>query len=377
MDNVTKFDGYMLSRLMALFGFFSLILIAIYWLNRAISLFDQLIADGQSAWVFLELTALTLPNVIRVVLPISAFIASVHVTNRLSVESELVVMQSSGHSGFRLARPVAIFGVIAAFLLLIVSNVIAPAANRTLAERQDDIARNVTARMLNEGRFLHPASGIAFYIRDIAQSGELRDIYLSDRRDSEQPTIYTAHRSSIAQGEDGPILLMFDGLAQTLSSEDRKLSTTRFDGFAYDLSELIPASDGRRLRPREISTLELLLDPETAMTRTGRARSEIDAEVHERIAHPVLAAVTALIGFACLLLGNFSRFGVWPQIFIAILLLIGIETLDNAVADLARASDGLWPLLYMPALTGLGLGGAILWLADKPALFALRPGAAP
>ena len=34
-------------------------------------LFDQLIADGQSAWVFLEFTALTLPNVIRLVLPVA------------------------------------------------------------------------------------------------------------------------------------------------------------------------------------------------------------------------------------------------------------------------------------------------------------------
>jgi len=368
MDNVTKFDGYMLSRLMALFGFFSLILIAIYWLNRAISLFDQLIADGQSAWVFLELTALTLPNVIRVVLPISAFIASVHVTNRLSVESELVVMQSSGQSGFRLARPVAIFGMIIALLLLIVSNFIAPAANRTLAERQDDIARNVTARMLNEGRFLHPATGITFYIRDIAPGGELQDIYMSDRRDSEQPTIYTARRASITQGEDGPKLLMFDGLAQTLSAGDRKLFTTRFDDFAYDLGELVPASDRRWLRPREISTLELLLDPETAMDKTGSTRSEIETEVHERFAHPILAVVTALVGFACLLLGNFSRFGVWPQIVIAILLLIGIETLDNVIADIVRASEGIWPLLYLPALTGLGLGGIILWLTDKPTL---------
>jgi len=368
MGGVTKFDGYMLSRLMALFGFFSLILVAIYWLNRAISLFDQLIADGQSGWVFLELTALTLPNVIRVVLPISAFIASVHITNRLSVESELVVMQSSGQSGFRLARPVAIFGMIIALLLLIVSNFIAPAANRTLAERQDDIARNVTARMLNEGRFLHPATGITFYIRDIAPGGELQDIYMSDRRDSEQPTIYTARRASITQGEDGPKLLMFDGLAQTLSAGDRKLFTTRFDDFAYDLGELVPASDRRWLRPREISTLELLLDPETAMDKTGSTRSEIETEVHERFAHPILAVVTALVGFACLLLGNFSRFGVWPQIVIAILLLIGIETLDNVIADIVRASEGIWPLLYLPALTGLGLGGIILWLTDKPTL---------
>ena len=31
---------------MVLFGFFSLVLVLVYWINRAVVLFDQLIADG-------------------------------------------------------------------------------------------------------------------------------------------------------------------------------------------------------------------------------------------------------------------------------------------------------------------------------------------
>ena len=46
--------------------------------------------------MFLEFTALALPNVIRLVLPLSAFAATIYVTNRLSAESELTVMQATG-----------------------------------------------------------------------------------------------------------------------------------------------------------------------------------------------------------------------------------------------------------------------------------------
>ena len=67
---MVRFDRYMLSQLLMLFGFFSLILVMIYWINRAVGLFDRLIADGQSAWVFLELTSLSLPGIIRIVLPL-------------------------------------------------------------------------------------------------------------------------------------------------------------------------------------------------------------------------------------------------------------------------------------------------------------------
>jgi len=101
---LSRFDRYILSQLLALFGFFSLVLVAVYWINRAVMLFDQLIGEGHSLWVFLEISALTLPGVIAIVLPLSAFAGTVFVVNRLTQESELVVMQATGFSPFRLAR---------------------------------------------------------------------------------------------------------------------------------------------------------------------------------------------------------------------------------------------------------------------------------
>ena len=114
---MARFDRYMLSQLMVLFGFFSLVLVLIYWINRAVVLFDQLIADGQSAGVFLEFTALSLPSVMRLALPLAAFAAAVYVTNRMSTESELTVVQATGYSPFRLARPVFFFGIIVALMM--------------------------------------------------------------------------------------------------------------------------------------------------------------------------------------------------------------------------------------------------------------------
>lgn len=373
---MTRFDRYMLSQLMVLFGFFSLILVMVYWVNRAISLFDELIADGQSAWVFLEFTALTLPNVIRVVLPISAFIAAVYVTNRLSNESELVVMQSSGYSSFRLARPVVSFGLIVAVLLMILTNILVPASNRALADRQDEIARNITARFLKDGQFLHPAAGVTFYIREITPAGELRDIFLSDQRNPDRSTIYTARSALLVNGDDGPKLLMFRGQAQSKDTETALLSVTKFQELNFDLSGLMSGSKNRRIGAREMPTLQLLTQAETLAKAHGWDAKDILIEAHDRLAQPILAIVTALIGFSCLLLGGFSRFGVWRQIIVAVVLLTLIKTFDNQMADLARGGPGLWPLLYLPAILGMALGAVILWVADIPTLFSRRKEAA-
>ena len=39
---MSRFDRYLLSQLVALFGFFALILVSVYWVNRAVGLFDRL-----------------------------------------------------------------------------------------------------------------------------------------------------------------------------------------------------------------------------------------------------------------------------------------------------------------------------------------------
>ena len=69
---MSRYDRYVLSQFLLFFGFFALVLVAVFWINRAVVLFDRLIGDGQSALVFLEFTALTLPNLIRMVLPMAA-----------------------------------------------------------------------------------------------------------------------------------------------------------------------------------------------------------------------------------------------------------------------------------------------------------------
>ena len=234
-----KFDKYVLSQLMALFGFFSLVLVLVYWVNRAVVLFDQLIANGHSAMVFVEFTALTLPNVIRLVMPVSAFAAVVYGINRLASDSELVVVQATGFSPFRLARPVLMFGVIVGLMVSVLTHVLVPASLNELADRRAQLEQNFTARFLREGTFLHPAKGITFYIREIEPNGELQNVFLADDRSAETRTSYTGQRAVFASTTEGPKLIMFDGMAQTLDRDTNKLSTIQFDNPNLLFSQLV------------------------------------------------------------------------------------------------------------------------------------------
>lgn len=357
----------MLSQLMMFFGFFALVLVSVYWVNNAVRLFDRLISDNQSVWTFLELSALSLPNVIRLMLPVAAFVATLYATNRMAAESELVVMQATGFSPFRMARPVLIFGLLVALLLGALTHFLVPMARTRLNERNAEISENISAKFLTEGAFLHPSPAVTLFIGHISLNGELGDFFLSDRRNPGAETIYTANRAYLARSATGPKLVMLDGMAQTLRAAPDAtpglapaLSLTRFADFTYDIADLIAAQGPRVPQIEERSTPALLAADDQLLRETGVTRGQARFEGHDRFAKPALTVALVLAAFAAMIGGGFSRFGLWRQIALACGLFILLYFLSNLADKAAARGDGAPLLAYFPALAGLGLAVVLL-----------------
>lgn len=348
---------------MVLFGFFALILVSIYWINRAVLLFDKMIGDGQSTAVVVELTLLTLPRVIALMLPMAAFAAAVYVTNRMSSESELVVMQASGFSPFRIARPVLVFGLIVALMSGLLGHFLVPASTERMRERQAEISSNITAKLLSEGTFLHPTNGVTFYIRKITQDGALQDVFLSDRRDPEITMTYTAAQAYLTRDGSSTDLVMIEGLSQGYVPEDGRLFTTHFTDFGYDISAVVNTDVSRGNNVEFLTTPQLMRNPKKVMRTTGVSPGAYAIELHDRFNQSLIGVAAALIGFSTLLVGGFSRFGVWRQIIGAIGLLVVIKMIESAIAEPVLRNAALWPLVYMPSVSGFAIAtGLLLWV---------------
>jgi lipopolysaccharide export system permease protein len=363
----------MLSQFLTVFGFFSLVLVLMYWINQAVQLFDRIIADGQSAWVFLELTALSLPALVQIVLPLAAFASAVYVTNRMASESELVVVQATGFSAYRLARPVLIFGAFVAGLMMVLTHVLVPLSQGRLIERQAEISRNMSARLLTEGQFMSPSAGVTLFVRDVTAEGELRDVFLSDSRRADRHIGYTASRAFLVRAEAGPQLVMIDGLAQTLVHEDQRLFTTSFEDFAYDVSALIPEMGERSRSARELTTAELLSPSPALQDETGKSAAYLLHAGHDRFVQPLTALTGALLGFAALLVGGFSRFGLWQQILGAVALVVVMKSVESAGIGAARAAASAWPAAYAGVGFGLLASLALMMASSRPYLLRRRP----
>ncbi len=348
-----QFDRYILTQLIVLFGFFSLVLISVYWIEAAVDLFDSLIADGQNLSVFLEFTALALPQIMMLVLPISAFVATLYIFNRMINESELVVMQTAGLSAWRLLRPVLVFGLFLAALIAVLANILAPAARSQFIDRSAEVQEDLTGRFLRAGEFIHPTDGLTVYIREISELGEFRDLFLQDRSQPDVETTYTATTALLVRSEAGPRLVMFDGMAQSLDRTTGLLSTVTFADFTYDVAALIAEGRARNYDVRELPTALLVRADQDMADEMGLSLARMLFEGHNRIARALFVIFPPLIGAACLMLGHFSRFGVWRQILLAVVLVIPLQVVLNASEAVARVDATQWYLAYAQAFSAL------------------------
>jgi len=367
---VARFDRYLLSQFLLLFGFFALVLVSIFWINSAVRLFDKLIADGQSAGIVLQYTLLSLPRVIGMILPIAGFAAVVYVTNRLAGDSEMVVLRSSGISPWRLARGALVFGLFVALASSVISHVLLPLSKQELAERQQALTRDVTARLLSDGTFLHPTDGVTFYIRQIDQDGTLNDIFLSDRRNPDRTEDFTARRAYLvnaAEEEEAsrPSLVMLDGMVQSLNEETGRLTVTRFEDFSYDLTRMIGDVSAPDVSAAYLPTWRLLTQTEEVAAMTGESEGVVLEEAHGRIRDAGIALAAALIGFGAMMAGGFSRFGAWRQIGLATLMLVVVKMVENVTAGVVQDNAALWPVAYVPVLLGLAMAAGLLWWAGR------------
>ena len=351
---MSRFDRYLFTQYFLMFGFFSLILLFIYWINKAIALFDNLISDGQTFLVFLEFSILTIPPIIPIVAPLAAFAAAIFVTNRLKNDSELTIMQATGFSPLRLSRSIFLFGLVVTIILLIISHYLIPKSNNILLKRQNEVASSLNAKLLKVGSFIHPQNGVTFYIGGISTSGVIEDVFVLDERNKDREIIVTSKSGYLITNNNNPILVLKDGIVQNYDLKSTNLSTIHFQDLSYDLTSW---SVKERMSKSKLlltySSFDLFKDPELVSILTDSSPISVLEELHSRILTPLLALIAALIGVSALMIGDYSRFGASKQISVGIVILILIKLSESYGNELMLKSQGNWLALYLPVLIGI------------------------
>jgi lipopolysaccharide export system permease protein len=356
-SGMTRLNRYILRQCFGVMVFVTAALSAAIWLAQSLRLIDLIVNRGLSIDVFLYLAALILPRFLDIVLPIGVFIAVLFTFNRLTAESELVVMRSSGLSHVALAKPVLMLAGIAFLVLMSLSVYFLPASNRAFKDLQFEIRNRFVLSLIQEGTFTTISDKLTIYVRSRDERGEVAGLLINDSRNPQRQVTIVAERGAFVDSPAGSRIVMVNGNRQQFDTETRKLSLLTFESYTLDLDTLHDAPVVRFREPQERFMDELFFPPKDV---DGSLRQGFVVEAHQRILVPLSAFSFSLIPLACLLPGELNRRGQLKRVLLAIGLAFLFELADLGVNNIASRSGAAIPLMYVADLLPLVLGFGIL-----------------
>ncbi|MDA0786776.1 MAG: LPS export ABC transporter permease LptF [Proteobacteria bacterium] len=369
---MTSISGYIFRQLASAALFVAGALILLISLFGSLRLIDFIVNRGLPITVLFEMTALNLPKFMAVVLPIAIFAAIIVVYNKLTNDSELIVMRAAGVGQISLARPGLILGVLGVLIGYALQLYLVPAATHAFKLQQFNYRNSYGSVLLQEQRFNTPVNGLTIYVRERSGEGELRGIFAHDSRDPERPVTYTAERGTASHTDQGTRVVLFNGSQQEVNKDTGRLTLFNFDQYSLDLSLLSPDVSTRWREPEE-RFLDSLLWPGDGLH--DRAYStQLIAEGHRRLTSPLSILAFAAVAMAVLLSGDMNRRGQTSRILLAIALVFAIQVAALGLFNVSRRSLAIIPFSYGLPLGVIAL--SIYWLVRKPRHRSVAPATA-
>jgi lipopolysaccharide export system permease protein len=284
------------------FGAFLVVLVsltAVIWVTQALRDIDLMTSQGQTILVFIGITGLIVPLLVLVIAPIALLIAVAHTLNKMSTDSEIIVMNAAGMSPWVLFRAFLSVAVVVSILVTAISAYGAPKGLRMLRDWLTEVRANVVSTIVQPGRFTSIESGVTIHIRERRNNGELVGIFLDDRRDPNERRTVLAENGELIDNDNGTFLVLQQGTVQRHELKERDPAMVKFDRYAFDLSQFSGGPQAVKYSIRERYLWRLLFpDPKDPflLEQPGPFR----AELHDRLIAPLYPLAFVVIAFAYL-----------------------------------------------------------------------------
>ena len=288
--------------LRATLGAFLIVLVsltAVIWVTQALRDIDIMTSQGQTILVFVGITGLIIPLLVLVIAPIALLIAVAHVLNKLSNDSEIIVMNAAGMSPWVLFRAFVAAALVVSVLVGAISAYFAPKGLRMLRDWLTEVRANVVSSIVQPGRFTTIENGVTIHIRERRPNGQLAGIFLDDRRNPSERITVLSEIGELLDNESGTYLVLQKGIVQRQETGQRDPAMVVFDRYAFDLSQFAGGAQSAKYSIRERYLWQLLFpDPKDQfyVEQPGQFR----AELHDRLMAPLYPIAFVVIAYAYL-----------------------------------------------------------------------------
>ncbi len=332
-------------------------------LTQTLGALDFVVDKHQSLLVFTRIIALSMPQMLSIVLPISLFVAALMTLNRLHTEQEIVVCFAGGVSRWRVVSPFLRLAVYAALFTLVVNLWVAPWAQRQRQEELFRIKTDLLTTLVREGSFTQPGEGLTFYAQSSDKAGELHNIFIDEHKADRSANTFNAETGRIEIRDGRPVMVLHSGSNQTLS-KDGALNYLTFGEYVFDLSAYVN-SDEDVIYKASDRFMHELFRPDLSIDNDKRNRKKYLAEAHARMASPIYDLTVMLLALSGVLGGAFSRTGYGRRIAIVAGVALVVRMLGFGAQAACDGNVGLNVLQYLVPLIPAALAFRTLFRGGR------------
>ena len=287
---------YMFRATMGAFLITLVSLTVVIWFTQAMREFDLITSQRQTLLVFVGITGLIIPLLVMMIAPIALVMASAHVLNKLSSDSEIIVINAAGVSPWRLVRPFLAAAVVVSLLVSVIAAYVSPRSLRALRDWGAQVRADILTNIVQPGRFTTVGGNLTFHIADRRPNGLLVGIFVDDRRDPNEHATYLAEQGEIVKNDSGSFLVLDGGSIQRLQTGQRDPRIVTFNRYPFDLSQFTGGRQNVVYTVREKYIWELLWprpDDALYMAQPDQYRSEL----HDRLATPLYPLAFVILAY--------------------------------------------------------------------------------
>jgi len=284
------------------FGVFLVVLVsltAVIWVTQALHDIDLMTSQGQTILVFIGITGLIIPLLILVIAPIALLIAVAHVLNKLSNDSEIIVMNAAGMSPWKLFRAFMSVAVAVSLIVMVISAYFAPKGLRMLRDWLTEVRANVVSTIVQPGRFTTIERGVTIHIRARRPDGQLLGILIDDQRDPAERFTILAEAGDLLENSKGTFLILQNGSVQRQEAKQPDPNMVVFDRYAFDLSRFSGGPQTVKYSIRERYLWQLIWPDPTDQIYVEQP-AQFRAELHDRLVAPLYPLIFVVLAFAYL-----------------------------------------------------------------------------
>ncbi len=328
------------------------------------SIFNLVMRSGVPWNMAFTIIGLHLPEIIVLTIPIGVLLGTLIVFNRLSGDSEIIALRTSGISFYRIMAAPLAFGLMTSIVSFGINELVVPAANRT-AKKLEFLALYKSEMPGGQANFTYMDRGKDLSLNRVFYIGyyneaQLRNVIILDFTRDKLVQIICAATGLWNRGE----WVLNKGRTYVVSGDSDITRIMRFDNLTIPgIKNAQRALNNGNISPKEMNMFELgryvnILKESHAVT------NDLLVRFYQKMSQPLACLIVALAGAPLGLLARRSRSNIgliYSAVFV--FLYYVLQSSSGALGEAGRIPALL--AAWMPNLVIGCLGVVILYFRGK------------